>query len=494
MLSKKLRRTFILGLIMSCWLTAAFSQTPPEEKVIPDSIKKAVRETNFNEIRIKSFPIAMQSWTYRRYTFFEALDRTKALGLSYIQAYPGQRISKELPASVVFDHQLDDEHIEMIKEKLRAVGIKVIAYGVVDTGRTENQMRRVFDFARKMGIRTIVTEPQDKDYPLLEKLVKEYDIRIAIHNHPEPATYAYPLTTLKHLNNLDSRIGVCADTGHWMRCGLDPVECLRLLEGRIIDVHIKDRSDFGTKRAEDVAFGSGKGRIKDILAELTRQDYDGYLTIEYENEKNVLDPEPDLKKGLAYIKSVTYYDGYEQLLKRENGWYEKHGWNHYGPGYFELDNKTGILKSQGGMGLFWYSRKKFKDFILEVDYKCSDPETNSGLFLRVPDVPTSDDYIYHSFEIQIYDTGQGIHQTGAVYDAQAPSAAAFRPAGEWNHMKISFIGEQIKVELNGQEVINWRAEPRGKVKDFAREGYIGLQNHDSRSPVYFKNIYIKEIK
>jgi hypothetical protein len=146
------------------------------------------------------------------------------------------------------------------------------------------------------------------------------------------------------------------------------------------------------------------------------------------------------------------------------------------------------------MGLFWYSRKKFKDFILEVDYKCSDPETNSGLFLRVPDVPTSDDYIYHSFEIQIYDAGQGIHQTGAVYDAQAPSAAAFRPAGEWNHMKISFIGEQIKVELNGQEVINWRAEPRGKVKDFAREGYIGLQNHDSRSPVYFKNIYIKEIK
>jgi len=494
MLLKKSKKIFVFCLILGLSLPAGFSQTPPEEKVIPDSIKKAVKETNYNEIRIKPFPIAMQSWTYRRYTFFEALDRTKALGLSHIQAYPGQRVSKELPASVVFDHQLGDEQIEMIKEKLRAVEVKVVAYGVVDIGQTENQMRRVFDFARKMGIRTIVTEPQAEDYPLLEKLVKEYDIQIAIHNHPEPARYAYPLTVLKHLKNLDSRIGVCADTGHWLRCGLDPVECLRLLEGRIIDVHLKDRSDFGTKGAEDVAFGSGKGRIKDILAELTRQDYDGYLTIEYENEKNVLDPEPDLKKGLAYIKGVTYYDGYEQLLKRENGWYEKHGWNHYGPGYFELDNKTGILKSQGGMGLFWYSRKKFKDFILEVDYKCSDPETNSGLFLRVPDVPTSDDYIYHSFEIQIYDAGQGIHQTGAVYDAQAPSAAAFRPAGEWNHMKISFIGEQIKVELNGQEVINWRAEPRGKVKDFAREGYIGLQNHDSRSPVYFKNIYIKEIK
>lgn len=80
------------------------------------------------------------------------------------------------------------------------------------------------------------------------KLVKEYDIQIAIHNHPEPARYAYPLTVLKHLKNLDSRIGVqvlIPATG-WC-CGLDPVECLRLLEGRIIDVHLKDRSDFGTK-------------------------------------------------------------------------------------------------------------------------------------------------------------------------------------------------------------------------------------------------------
>jgi sugar phosphate isomerase/epimerase len=220
------------------------------------------------------------------------------------------------PARAVFGHQLTDQQINQIKEKLNAQGLKVIAYGVVDTGRTESQMRQVFDFARKMGIRTIVTEPQDQDYPLLEKLVKEYDIRIAIHNHPEPAKYAYPLAALKHIKDLDPRIGVCADTGHWLRCGLDPVECLRLLQGRIIDVHLKDRSGLGTRGVEDVAFGSGQARIKDTLAELTRQDYDGYLTIEYENEKNLMSPEPDIQKGLAYLKSITYYDGYEQLIKK----------------------------------------------------------------------------------------------------------------------------------------------------------------------------------
>ncbi len=463
-------------------------------KVIPEEVKKAVQETDYQAVRIKKFPVAMQCWTYRRYTFFEALEKTRAMGIDYVQAYPGQRLSKDLPASVVFNHQMSDEHLKLVKDKLNQLGLKLVAYGVVDIGHTEESMRQVFNFARKLGLETIVTEPADEDFPVLDKLVKEYDIKIAIHNHPEPSKYAHPATAMKFLPAVDQRIGVCADTGHWMRGNLNPVECLRYLQGRIVDVHLKDRSDFGTKNADDVAFGSGKANIRNILAELTLQDYAGYLTIEYENEKEVLTPEPTLKKGLEFIKSVTYYQDYQPLLSRYRGYYEKHGWNHYGPGYFELDPKTGILKSQGGMGLLWYSRQKFRDFILELDFKCSRKDTNSGVFLRVPEVPTSDDYIYHSFEIQIYDAGEGIHKTGAVYDAQAPTKDAAKPTGEWNHFKISFIGDHLTVELNGEKIVDWKAEPRGKVKDFAREGYIGLQNHDSVSPVYFKDIYLKEIK
>ncbi|MBC8357737.1 MAG: DUF1080 domain-containing protein [Candidatus Aminicenantes bacterium] len=146
------------------------------------------------------------------------------------------------------------------------------------------------------------------------------------------------------------------------------------------------------------------------------------------------------------------------------------------------------------MGLFWYSVKKYKDFILELDFKCADKYTNSGIFIRVPDMPKNDDYIYHSFEIQIDDSGKGIHKTAAVYDAEPPNADAFKESGEWNHLKIVFKGKNIQLELNGVGVLDWDAEPRGKVKDFADEGYIGLQNHDSRSPAYFKNIFIKELK
>jgi len=95
-----------------------------------------------------------------------------------------------------------------------------------------------------------------------------------------------------------------------MRGNLKPVECLRLLQGRIVDVHLKDRSDFGTRKAEDVSFGSGKADIKTILADLTLQDYDGFLTIEYENEKEVMTPEPAIQKRTGIHQKVTYYQDF----------------------------------------------------------------------------------------------------------------------------------------------------------------------------------------
>ena len=185
--------------------------------------------------------------------------------------------------------------------------------------------------------------------------------------------------------------------------------------------------------------------------------------------------------------------GHTSLLKTSTGDYSKNGWNHYGPGYFTLDKNTGTLETIGGMGLFWYSVKKYKNFILELDYKTSEQKANSGIFLRIPEVPVNDDYIYHSFEIQINDKGKGAHKTAAVYDANAASKDVSNPPGEWNHYKITFIDDRITVELNGALVNDWKAFPKGKVKDFSDEGYIGIQNHDWDTKVYFKNILIKEL-
>jgi sugar phosphate isomerase/epimerase len=466
----------------------------PAAADIPRPVVEAVGATDYGAVRIKKFPVAVQCWTYRKFSFEETLEKVKSLGIGFLQAYPGQRFWADGRTNETFVHGMAEETMTAARDMVRAAGLSLAAYGVVDIGTTEDNMRKVFDFARKMRIRTIVCEPRADDFDLLEKLVKEYNVQIAIHNHPAPAKYAHPVTALELVRGRDERIGVSADTGHWMREGLKPVECLRLLEGRIVDVHLKDRSAFGKgPEAVDVAWGRGDAGVRDILAELTLQDYPGLLTVEYENEEEVETPEPAILRGLEFVKDVTYYEDAEQILRRRGGRYEKHGWNHYGPGHFELDGKTGILKSQGGMGLLWYAVKTFKDFVLELDFKCSEPETNSGVFLRVPGVPASDDYIYHSFEIQIQDSGEGIHKTGAAYDAEAPRLDAARPTGEWNHFKITCRGRRITVELNGREVLDWEAEPRGKVRDFALEGYIGLQNHDSVSPVYFKDIFIREL-
>ena len=185
--------------------------------------------------------------------------------------------------------------------------------------------------------------------------------------------------------------------------------------------------------------------------------------------------------------------GYERLLRQRNGRFSKAGWNHYGPGYFELDERTGVLTSHGGMGLFWYSVREYGDFVLELDFMTDLERANSGVFLRVPGLLSSNEYINHSWEIQIDDVSEGIHHTGAVYDAEAPVAVAPRGAGTWNHFKISFVGDHISVELNGELVVDWDAEPRGKIEDFATRGYIGLQNHDQDTKTMFRNIFVKPL-
>ncbi|OGD24521.1 MAG: hypothetical protein A2Y56_13710 [Candidatus Aminicenantes bacterium RBG_13_63_10] len=446
----------------------------------------------YGGVRIRNFPLAVQCWTFRNFSFFETLRMVRGLGVRSIQAYPGQPLGAEAPGAV-FDHNLSGEMVQLVQKKLRESGIEVVGYGVVNFDNTDAAIRKVFEFARTLGIRVIVTEPQEEGAEILEKLVREYWLYIAIHNHPEPSAFAKPETVLSYVRDKDERFGSCFDNGHFMRGGHRPIECLRILKGRVWDVHLKDRSDYGTDKAEDVPLGQGRADIRSLLAELTLQDYRGWLTIEHEAEEDAANPVPAVTKCLEHIRSVTGFQDYQELLIRDISGYEKHSWNHYGPGYFDLDPKTGVLESHGGMGLLWYSGRKFKDFILELDYMCSAPETNSGIFVRVPQVPVSDDYIYHSFEIQIDDTQQGIHRTGAVYDAEAPSGEAASPAREWNHYKITFQGNRIQVELNGRRVVDWQAEPRGKVKDIAPEGYIGLQNHDGDSPVYFRNIFIKEL-
>src|SRR6185436_19352921 len=137
-----------------------------------------------------------------------------------------------------FDHNSPPEVWDKVKAKLKEKGITPIAYGVVTLSRNEVDSRKVFDFAKSFGIRVINTEAVDA-IDVFEKLVKEYDIKVGFHDHPkQPGNPAYKVWDPNYIAEVckgrDARIGSCADIGHWVRSGLKPIECVKILKGRIV--------------------------------------------------------------------------------------------------------------------------------------------------------------------------------------------------------------------------------------------------------------------
>jgi sugar phosphate isomerase/epimerase len=253
--------------------------------------------------------LAVQAYSFNRFTFFEAVDKAKTLGLKFIEAYPGQALS---PADrkIKFDHELPPAEREKVKQKLAEAGVKLINYGVVSLGTDEKTARKVFDFAKDMGIKTIVSEPDPKMMDTLDKLTEEYKINVAIHNHPKPSPYWNPDVLLEAVKGHSKRIGSCADTGHWVRSGLDPLECLKKLDGRIISLHFKDLNlDYksakgkGHDELHDVPWGTGASNVEAMLTELKRQGFSGVFSIEYEyNWDNSM---PDIAKCVTAFNELA---------------------------------------------------------------------------------------------------------------------------------------------------------------------------------------------
>ncbi len=266
----------------------------------------------YRSIRIKELPMAggwrlgTQAYTFNRYSFFEAVDKAKALGLKWIEAYPGQRL--DASAEVKFGHDMPVEAMEQAKRKLAEAGVTLVNFGVVRLSADEAETRKVFDFARAMGIETITAEPDPKAFDLLDTLTEEYQVNVAIHNHPKPSHYWNPDVVLEAVKGRGKRIGACADTGHWMRSGLDPVECLRKLEGRIISLHFKDLN-VASMAGHDVPWGTGAGHVKAMLAELKRQGFEGVFSVEYEH--NWESSMPEIAKCVEYFHEVAKELGVE---------------------------------------------------------------------------------------------------------------------------------------------------------------------------------------
>jgi sugar phosphate isomerase/epimerase len=239
------------------------------------------------------FAVGCQSWTFNHYTVIEAIDKTAEAGGKVIEFYPGQAFSPEHP-DWKFDHNASEEMIAEVKARLKKDGIRAVNYGVVDIPKDEAGARKIFEFAKKLDLYGITTESVGS-IDTIEKLVKEYNICVGFHDHQrQPDNPGYkmwdPNYVLSVVKNRDPRIGACADTGHWVQSGLKPVDCLKILRGHIISVHLHDINEMAPN-GHDVPDGTGVSDVPGILDELKRQHFEGNISIEYEYnwENNVTD-------------------------------------------------------------------------------------------------------------------------------------------------------------------------------------------------------------
>jgi sugar phosphate isomerase/epimerase len=240
------------------------------------------------------FKMGLQSYSLRGFDAKTALMHTRKLGLSYWEAYPRHVPMGTLP-----------KHVAEQKALLKNAGVKLMAYGVLGFDTNETKARQAFDFAKAMGIVSLSANPKkDKaTFDLLDKLVEEYDVAIAIHNHGPKALYDKISDVETMVKDRHPKIGACVDTGHYLRSSEDPVEAIERLGKRVFGVHMKDVK--GTRLYK--ILGEGDLNVVGCLKALRKLKYANILSLEY--EENPKNPLSDIE---ACLKAVR--DGVKKLV------------------------------------------------------------------------------------------------------------------------------------------------------------------------------------
>lgn len=262
------------------------------------SCNKASTQTKAEK---NGWKLSMQSYTFHLFSVVEALEKTQELGLHYIEIYPGQKMGEGF-GDAKFGYTLTAEQQDKIKEIAKSKDVKIISTGVWTPKREE--WEKVFRFAKDMELEFISAEPAREDWDVVESLAKQHQIKVAVHNHPNEASYWKPEILLDNIGDRSELLGSTADVGHYKRMGIDPIPALKELEGRLFALHFKDIAPEGPEdKLEDVVWGKGILNVKGILEELKRQKFKGYFTIEYEaNWENNL---PEIKESIDYFNRVA---------------------------------------------------------------------------------------------------------------------------------------------------------------------------------------------
>ena len=243
--------------------------------------------------------LGLASYTFRNFERAQLIGFMQALHVS------------DLNAKDVKDHlPMEPAQEAAALAAYTAAGIRLHAVGAVYFNKDDDaDIRSKFEYAKRAGVSVIVAgDPTPESLPRIENFVKEYDIRLAIHNHgPEDSLWHSPLDVLRVVKNMDPRIGCCMDVGHAARAGTDVVQAVHAVGPRLFNIHMKDLTDFHSKQSQ-VAVGEGIIPVRGIFEALIATNYQGFVDLEYEVHPD--DPMPGVISSFAYMRGVLEGMGY----------------------------------------------------------------------------------------------------------------------------------------------------------------------------------------
>jgi sugar phosphate isomerase/epimerase len=241
----------------------------------------------------RGLKIGVATYTLRELPIEEAIKAIKRVGLKYVSI-------KNVRNHIDLTHTTEER--KQRAQMFRDAGLVPMSVGNVGMKNDEADIRRAFEYARDIGVPTMVCAPPKDAVPLLDKFVKEFDIKLAIHNHgPEDKQFPSPYDVWQAVEKYDKRIGLCIDVGHTARAGVDPAESIIKCRERLYDVHMKDIYALGNRNTP-IESGRGILNTKAILAALLKIKYQGLVGFEY--EKDAKDPVPGLAESVGYVKGV----------------------------------------------------------------------------------------------------------------------------------------------------------------------------------------------
>jgi inosose dehydratase len=249
-------------------------------------IPRVVRAADSRD-RFGGWPIGIQSYSLRKFDLDQSIRHMQGLGVHFVEFY-----SKHVPLDST-EQQLAD-----LQKKLTTAGIKMSSHGVNKFGSDHEANRKVFEFAKRAGLKNITANPLPESFDSLDKLVAEFDIRVCIHNHGPGALYDKIDDVVSAVKDHDPRIGACVDTGHFIRSKEDPIDALNRLGNRVFALHIKDEEK-QEKKSHNVIIGKGFLDLVALFRTLHKIEFpeDGSVSLEYEaNPENPID---DIQQCLA---------------------------------------------------------------------------------------------------------------------------------------------------------------------------------------------------